>query len=51
VEHVWDRHFDSETNLVEVYVNRLRQKIDQKRPSKLIHTVRGIGYRLGAPEA
>ena len=50
VEHVWDRHFQCETNLVEVYVNRLRQKIDQKRPTKLIHTVRGIGYRLGAPE-
>jgi len=50
VEHVWDRHFDSETNLVEVYVNRLRQKIDQNRSVKLIHTVRGIGYRLGAVE-
>ena len=50
VEHVWDRHFDSETNLVEVYVNRLRQKIDQNRTIKLIHTVRGIGYRLGAVE-
>jgi two-component system OmpR family response regulator len=50
VEHVWDRHFDSETNLVEVYVNRLRQKIDQNRPVKLIHTIRGIGYRLGALE-
>jgi DNA-binding response OmpR family regulator len=51
VEHVWDRHFDSETNLVEVYVNRLRQKIDQNRSSKLIHTVRGIGYRMGANES
>jgi len=51
VEHVWDRHFDSETNLVEVYVNRLRQKIDQNRSVKLIHTVRGIGYRLGAVES
>jgi DNA-binding response OmpR family regulator len=50
VEHVWDCHFDSETNLVEVYVNRLRQKIDQNRPVKLIHTVRGVGYRLGAGE-
>ncbi len=50
VEHVWDRHFDSETNLVEVYVNRLRQKIDQNRSAKLIHTVRGVGYRLGTPE-
>jgi len=50
VEHVSDRHFDSETNFVEVYVNRLRQKIDQNQPVKLIHTVRGIGYRLGAVE-
>jgi two-component system OmpR family response regulator len=47
VEHVWDCHFDSETNLVEVYVNRLRQKIDQSHARKLIHTVRGVGYRLG----
>ncbi len=51
VEHVWDCHFDSETNLVEVYVNRLRQKIDRDRSTKLIHTIRGIGYRLGAPES
>jgi two-component system copper resistance phosphate regulon response regulator CusR len=51
IEHVWDRHFDSETNLVEVYVNRLRQKIDQNHPVKLIHTVRGLGYRLGALES
>lgn len=50
VEHVWDCHFDSETNLVEVYINRLRQKIDQERSPKLIHTIRGVGYRLGAQE-
>src|SRR2546430_17401222 len=49
VEHVWDCHFDSETNLVEVYINRLRQKIDQDRSVKLIHTIRGVGYRLGTP--
>ncbi len=47
VEHVWDCHFDSETNLVEVYVNRLRQKIDHNCPDRLIHTIRGVGYRLG----
>jgi len=35
---------------VEVYINRLRQKIDEDRTSKLIHTVRGVGYRLGLPE-
>src|SRR5262249_15087190 len=50
VEHVWDTNFDSETNLVEVYVNRLRQKIDEHRTTKLIHTIRGVGYRLGRPE-
>jgi DNA-binding response OmpR family regulator len=50
IEHVWDSHFDSETNLVEVYINRLRQKIDQGRGVKLLHTLRGVGYRLGAPE-
>ena len=43
VEHVWDCHFDSETNLVEVYINRLRRKIDQDRSVKLIHTIRGVG--------
>src|SRR4030088_1377499 len=51
VEHVWDCHFDSQTKLVEVYINRLRQKVDQNRPTKLIHTVRGVGYRLGVPES
>jgi len=50
VEHVWDCHFDSETNLLEVYINRLRQKLDQNRSAKLIHTIRGVGYRLGMPE-
>ena len=50
VEHVWDCHFDSETNLVEVYINRLRQKIDQGRGTKLIRTVHGFGYCLGTEE-
>jgi len=50
VEHIWDAHFDSGTNLVEVYINRLRQKIDHDRAAKLIHTVRGVGYRLGREE-
>lgn len=47
IEHVWDCHFDSETNLVEVYINRLRQKIYRAGKPKLIHTIRGIGYRMG----
>jgi DNA-binding response OmpR family regulator len=48
IEHVWDTHFDTETNLVEVYVNRLRQKIVAEGNSKLIHTVHGVGYCLKA---
>ncbi len=50
IEHVWSYGFDTETNIVEVYINRLRQKIDQEYPVKLIQTVRGTGYRLGLPE-
>lgn len=50
IEHVWDIRFDNQSNLLEVYINRLRQKIDQDRSTKLIHTVRGVGYRLGLPE-
>jgi len=50
IEHVWDSHFDSDTNLVEVYINRLRQKIDRGHGSKLVHTLRGVGYRMGATE-
>ena len=51
IEHVWDSHFDSGTNLVDVYINRLREKIGHKGPLDLIHTVRGVGYRLGVPES
>jgi DNA-binding response OmpR family regulator len=50
IGRVWDCTFDSETNLLEVYINRLRQKIDLPGRTKLIHTVRGLGYRLGMPE-
>lgn len=46
IEHVWDCHFDSETNLVDVYINRLRQKIDQPGRANLIHTIRGVGYGM-----
>jgi two-component system copper resistance phosphate regulon response regulator CusR len=41
---VWDMNFDSDTNVVDVAVKRLRSKVDQPYPVKLIHTVRGIGY-------
>lgn len=47
-EHVWDMHFDSETNVVEVAVRRLRTKLDDPYPVKLLHTVRGVGYVLEA---
>lgn len=45
-EHVWDYSFDAGTNVIDVYVNYLRKKIDAGRESKLIHTVRGVGYVL-----
>jgi two-component system copper resistance phosphate regulon response regulator CusR len=41
---VWDMNFDSDTNVVDVAVRRLRAKIDDTFPDKLIHTVRGVGY-------
>jgi two-component system copper resistance phosphate regulon response regulator CusR len=43
-EHVWDQHFDSFTNVIDVYIRYLRSKIDDVFPTKLIHTVRGVGY-------
>jgi DNA-binding response OmpR family regulator len=46
IEHVWDIHFDSVTNVVDVYVNYLRNKIDKGFSPQLIHTVRGVGYIL-----
>ncbi|HEY5974539.1 MAG TPA: response regulator transcription factor [Geobacteraceae bacterium] len=45
-DHVWDYTFDSFTNIIDVYVNYLRKKIDRDAPKKLIHTVRGVGYIL-----
>ncbi|MFQ5846212.1 MAG: heavy metal response regulator transcription factor [Candidatus Methylomirabilales bacterium] len=45
-EHVWDYSFDTMTNVIDVYVNYLRKKIDAGREPKLIHTVRGVGYML-----
>jgi DNA-binding response OmpR family regulator len=45
-EQVWDYNFDSMTNVIDVYVNYLRKKIDSNRAPKLIHTVRGVGYVL-----
>lgn len=50
VEHVWDMDYDGLTNIVDVYIRHLRSKIDDPWPVKLIHTVRGIGYKLEAPD-
>ena len=46
IEHVWDQSFDGFTNVVDVYVRYLRNKIDRHFEPKLIHTVRGVGYVL-----
>ena len=46
MEHVWDYHFDPQTNVVEARISRLREKIDRDFEPKLIHTVRGVGYVL-----
>ena len=45
-EHVWDYAFDSFTNIIDVYINYLRRKVDKEHATKLIHTVRGQGYIL-----
>ncbi len=47
---VWDMNFSSDTNVIDVAIRRLRSKIDQGFPDKLIHTVRGMGYVLDPPE-
>jgi two-component system, OmpR family, copper resistance phosphate regulon response regulator CusR len=46
IEHVWNLTFDTTTNVVDVYINYLRRKIDDGHSAKLIHTVRGVGYEL-----
>ena len=50
-QRVWGLHFDTLTNVIDVYVNYLRRKIDTDSEPKLLHTVRGTGYVLRAPEA
>lgn len=44
LEHVWDYHFDPQTNVVDVLVCRLRNRVDRGFPEKMIHTIRGVGY-------
>jgi two-component system, OmpR family, copper resistance phosphate regulon response regulator CusR len=46
IEHVWDQHFDSQTNVVNVYMKLLRNKIDREGWKPLLHTVRGVGFAL-----
>jgi two-component system OmpR family response regulator len=50
LEHVWDFHFDPRTNIVETHMSRLRGKVDRDFNVELIHTIRGSGYSLRAPE-
>jgi DNA-binding response OmpR family regulator len=49
IEHVWDYHFDTGTNVVDVYIQRLRRKIDGEGDPKMLHTIRGVGYALRVP--
>ncbi len=50
LEHVWDYHFDPQTNVIDVHVSRLRSKIDKGFPKPLLHTVRGAGYVVRADD-
>jgi two-component system OmpR family response regulator len=50
LEKVWDYRFDPQTNVIDVHISRLRQKVDRGFPHALIHTVRGAGYSLRAPD-
>ncbi len=49
LEHVWDYHFDPQTNVIDVHISRLRAKIDRDFDTPLLHTVRGAGYCLRVP--
>jgi DNA-binding response OmpR family regulator len=48
-QHIWNYDFECESNVIDVYIRRLRRKIDDPFPVKLLTTVRGIGYRLTPP--
>ena len=50
LQQVWDLHFDPTTNVIDVYVGRVRRKIDSDQDYPLIHTIRGVGFCLRAPE-
>ena len=46
-EHIWNYAFDNITNLIDVHIHALRRKVDDPYPTKLLHTMRGVGYRVG----
>ena len=48
LENVWDYHFDPQTNVIDAHISKLRQKIDAPFDRPLLHTLRGVGYKLGA---
>jgi DNA-binding response OmpR family regulator len=48
IEHVWNLSFDTTTNIVDVYINYVRKKVDQNSSRHLIHTIRGVGYELSS---
>jgi two-component system OmpR family response regulator len=50
LQHVWDLHFDPTTNVIDVYVGRVRRKIDSGQKYPLLHTVRGVGFCIRAPD-
>jgi two-component system, OmpR family, response regulator len=49
LQEIWDLHFDPTTNIIDVYVGRIRRKIDSGQAYPLIHTIRGVGFCLRAP--
>ena len=49
LQHVWDLCFDPTTNIIDVYVGRVRRKVDGQQAYPLIHTVRGVGFSVRAP--
>jgi len=49
LQHVWDLHFDTTTNIIDVYVGRVRRKVDSQQCYPLIHTIRGVGFCVRAP--
>ncbi|MBK1698177.1 winged helix-turn-helix domain-containing protein [Rhodovibrio salinarum] len=51
LEHVWNYHFDPQTNVIDVHISRLRRKLDKDFDTPLLHTIRGAGYCLRAPQS